>query len=81
MMGSEKDRWMRVDQTADRLNISARTVYRLCQKGYLKAFRLSTNGSALRISEKSLDLYIMARVELFRRDEGIFEDISDICDS
>ena len=75
------DCWLRPDQVADRLSVSTKTVHRLAAQGYLEAFRLSGNGSSLRIRQSSLQAYIEARVSIFRRQEGFSLDTMDTSDN
>ncbi len=50
-------RILRVDEVAEYLQVSCRTVYRLIDEGFLEAFRVSTGNSALRVTAEALTAY------------------------
>jgi len=58
----------RVDEVADILNCSSRSVYRLISAGELRAFRIR---SSLRVSREGLDLFIQRQISKFQEEEGI----------
>lgn len=58
----------RVDQVAETLNCSTRTVYRLIENCELDA--LKVRGS-LRITSDSVDLYIKREISHFQENNGI----------
>lgn len=47
-----------IKQVAERLQISANTVYRLVQKGRISSFRIGENEGAIRVSEEDLASFI-----------------------
>ena len=47
-----------IKQVAERLQISANTVYRLVQKGRISSFRIGDQGGAIRVSEEDLASFI-----------------------
>jgi len=59
-------RYLRIDQTAEYLNCSIRTVYRLISDGELEAFRLK---SSLRITRDSINGYVTRRIKDFRKEK------------
>ena len=68
MKRSGKKIFYRVDEVAEVLNSSSRTVYRLIADGELLAFRVR---SSLRVKQESLDIYIKAQIQKFQFEEGI----------
>ena len=60
-------RLLRPDQTAERLNVHKRTVYRLCDRGDLVCLRI---GAALRVVESSVDRYVDRQIERHYLDTG-----------
>ena len=60
-------RYLRIDQAADYLNCSIRTVYRLISDGELEAFRLK---SSLRITKESINEYVTRKIKDFRDEKG-----------
>ena len=63
----------RVDEVADILNCSSRSVYRLISDGELRAFRIR---SSLRVSREGLDLFIRRQIQKFQEEEGLENDFS-----
>ncbi len=59
-------RYLRIDQTAEYLNCSIRTVYRLVSDGELEAFRLK---SSLRITRDSINEYVTRKIKDFRKEK------------
>ena len=59
-------RYLRIDQTAEYLNCSVRTVYRLISDGELEAFRLK---SSLRITRDSINGYVNRKIKDFRKEK------------
>ena len=59
-------RYLRIDQTAEYLNCSIRTVYRLISDGELEAFRLK---SSLRITRDSINEYVTRKIKDFRKEK------------
>lgn len=57
-----------VNEAAEYLNCSRRTVYRLVSDGDLQALRVR---SSLRIPAGSLDSYIQRQIAEFQADEGV----------
>ena len=53
---------LRPDQTADRLNVSKQTVYRLINAGEFTTLKV---GGSLRVVESSIDRYIRAQIEKY----------------
>lgn len=51
----ERKKMLTIKQAAERLNVSIGLVYKLVNKGQLRAYRIA---SALRISEEELDEYL-----------------------
>lgn len=60
MLQRNKERLLRVDQAATRLNTSPRTVYRLAGEGVFNSCKI---GGSLRIIESSLEKYIKKQIE------------------
>lgn len=58
-------RILRVDEAAQILDVSVRTIYRLVDEGLLEALRLRDNNSPLRIPSESIDAFIEARKKAF----------------
>lgn len=59
-------RYLRIDQTAEYLNCSVRSVYRLISDGELEAFRLK---SFLRITRDSINEYVTRKIKDFRKEK------------
>ena len=53
---------LRPDQTADRLNVSKYTVYRLINAGEFTTLKV---GGSLRVVESSVDRYIKKQIEKY----------------
>ena len=58
----KKDRLLRPDQVASRLNISRADSYRLIADGHFTALKI---GSSLRVTEQSLEDFIRRQIEVF----------------
>lgn len=65
----------RVDEVAEILNCSSRTVYRLVADGEIIAFRLR---SALRVSSSSLEFFIKRQISAFQFENGIIENENSV---
>jgi excisionase family DNA binding protein len=50
--------FFKIKEAADRLNVSAATVYELCAKGRLRHMRVGTGRGTIRIDEQALDDFI-----------------------
>ena len=64
----EKDRLLRVDQLAQKLNISKRQAYRLISNGHFVALKI---GGCLRIRSDSVEDYVKRQISLFAIENGI----------
>ena len=56
---------LRLDEAAELLSVSARTVRRLIDEGRLIAMRLSTGNSPIRIPSEEVEAYIEAQKKAF----------------
>ncbi len=68
-----RDRLLRVDQVAGRLNISLRSTYRLIAEG---AFECCKIRGSIRVVESSVNAYIERQISLFSCEVGFFCDNS-----
>jgi excisionase family DNA binding protein len=68
---TKRDKLLRVDEVAERLNCSPRTVYRILSEGQLSA--LKVRGS-LRIMETTLEHFIQQQVAAFELENGVPSD-------
>jgi excisionase family DNA binding protein len=59
---AEKDRLLRPDQVASRLNISRAAAYRLIADGHFTALKI---GASLRVTEQSVEDYVRRQIEVF----------------
>jgi excisionase family DNA binding protein len=62
-----KDRLLRPDQAAERLNVSTRSVYRLLAEGQLTGCKIR---GCLRVRESSVDDYIRRQIALYALENG-----------
>ena len=65
---SKKTQLLRIDQAADALNCSRRTVYRLVETCEVDALKVR---GALRITFDSLELYIRREISQFQEKNGV----------
>lgn len=63
-------RFLRPDQVATRLNVSKRTIYRLCEDGSLSSLDVR---KCLRIPEEGLNRYIRKGIESKAVQAGFFD--------
>lgn len=66
-MTKRVDRLLRIDQAAERLNCSERTLYRIVADGELLALKVR---QSLRILESSLEAYIQKQIGVFQSENG-----------
>jgi excisionase family DNA binding protein len=62
-----KDRLIRPDQTAQKLNVSTRTIYRLLAEGQLTGCKIR---GCLRVRESSVEDYIRRQIALYQLENG-----------
>ena len=73
-----KNRLLTPLQVAERLNVSKRTVYRLLAEACFEAGKI---GNSLRITEPSLEAYILQRIEEYSLETGFSVPNDDSCTS
>jgi excisionase family DNA binding protein len=71
---SKKTQLLRIDQVADILNCSRRSIYRLVAECELEALKIR---GSMRITSCSVGLYIKRQISLFQENNGIRTVIKD----
>jgi excisionase family DNA binding protein len=61
---------LRVEQCAERLNISKRQAYRLISCGCFTSLKV---GHSLRVIESSVDSYLKKQIELYAVESGLID--------
>lgn len=73
-LASKREQLLRIDQVADILNCSKRSVYRLISECELGALKVR---GVLRITADSVDLYIKRQISVFQINNGLRTTFND----
>ena len=63
-----KKRYLRPNEVGEMLDLSTRTVYRLCESGEFLAFNV---GKSLKICAKSVEIFIKKQIRKYQYKHGI----------